>query len=46
MAVGTVSTSILTDIANAIRYQAGVAQCHSVKDKASARGHPPVYKKS
>lgn len=25
MAVGTISTHILTDIANAIRYQAGVA---------------------
>ena len=28
MAVGTVSTRILTDIANAIRYQAGVATAY------------------
>ena len=31
MAVGTVSTSILTDIANAIRYQAGVATLYKPK---------------
>lgn len=36
MAVGTVSTRILTDIANAIRYQAGVATTYKPRDIAAA----------
>ena len=36
MAVGTVSTSILTDIANAIRYQAGVATTYKPREMAAA----------
>lgn len=36
MAVGTVSTSILMDIANAIRYQAGVATLYKPREMASA----------
>lgn len=36
MAVGTVSTSILTDIANAIRYQAGVATTYKPREMAEA----------
>lgn len=36
MAVGTVSTSILTDIANAIRYQAGVATTYKPRQMAAA----------
>lgn len=35
MAVGTVSTSILTDIANAIRYQAGVATLYKPRKMAA-----------
>ena len=44
MAVGTISTHVLTDIANAIRFQAGVAQCHSVKDRTPARSSSPLFK--
>ena len=33
MTVGTVSTRILTDIANAIRYQAGVATLYVHEDR-------------
>lgn len=36
MAVGTVSTSILTDIANAIRFQAGVATTYKPRQMAAA----------
>ena len=36
MAVGTVSTSILTDIANAIRYKAGVATLYKPREMAAA----------
>ena len=36
MAVGTVSTSILTDIANAIRYKAGVATLFKPREMAAA----------
>ena len=36
MAVGTVSTRILTDIANAIRYQAGVATLYKPREMAAA----------
>ena len=36
MAVGTVSTSILTDIANAIRYQAVVATLYKPREMAAA----------
>lgn len=36
MAVGTVSTSILTDIANAIRYKAGVATLYKPHEMAAA----------
>lgn len=36
MAVGTVSTHILTDIANAIRYQAGVATTYKPREMAAA----------
>lgn len=36
MAVGTVSTSILTDIANAIRYKAGVATLYKPREVAAA----------
>ena len=36
MAVGTIDTSILTDIANAIRYQAGVATTYKPREMASA----------
>lgn len=36
MAVGTVSISILTDIANAIRYQAGVATTYKPREMAAA----------
>ena len=36
MAVVTVSTSILTDIANAIRYQAGVAMLYKPREMAAA----------
>lgn len=35
MAVGTVSTSILTDIASAIRYQAGVATTYKPREMAA-----------
>jgi hypothetical protein len=36
MAVGTVSTSILTDIANAIRYKAGVSTLYKPREMAAA----------
>lgn len=36
MAVGTVSTRILTDIANAIRYKAGVATLYKPREMAAA----------
>lgn len=36
MAVGTVSTSILTDIANAIRFKAGVATTYKPREMATA----------
>lgn len=36
MAVGTVSTRILTDIANAIRYQAGIATTYKPREMAAA----------
>ncbi|EUB31298.1 leucine-rich repeat protein [Olsenella uli] len=36
MAVGTISTRILTDIANAIRYQAGVATTYKPRQMAAA----------
>ena len=36
MAVGPVSTAILTDIANAIRYKAGVATLYKPREMASA----------
>ena len=36
MAVGTVSTSILTDIANAIRFKAGVATLYKPREMAAA----------
>mgnify|MGYP000892320744 FL=1 len=36
MAVGTIETSILTDIANAIRYQAGVATTYKPREMAAA----------
>ena len=36
MAVGTISTRILTDIANAIRYQAGVATLYKPREMAAA----------
>ena len=36
MAVGTIQTSILTDIANAIRYQAGVATTFRPSQMAAA----------
>lgn len=36
MAIGTVSTRILTDIANAIRYQAGVATTYKPREMAAA----------
>ncbi len=36
MAIGTVSTSILTDIANAIRFQAGVATTYKPREMAAA----------
>ena len=36
MAVGTVSTSILTDIANAIRYKAGKATTYKPREMAAA----------
>lgn len=36
MAVGTVSTRILTDIANAIRFQAGVATTYKPREMAAA----------
>ena len=36
MAVGTISTHILTDIANAIRYQAGVATLYKPGQMAAA----------
>lgn len=36
MAVGTVSTSILTDIANSIRFQAGVATLYKPREMAAA----------
>ena len=36
MAVGTIDTSILTDIANAIRYQAGVATTYKPREMAAA----------
>ena len=36
MAVGTIDTSILTDIANAIRYQAGVATLYKPREMAAA----------
>ena len=36
MAVGTIETSILTDIANAIRYQAGVATLYKPREMAAA----------
>lgn len=37
MAVGTVSTRILTDIANAILYQAGVATTYKPREIAATR---------
>ena len=36
MSVGTIETSILTDIANAIRYQAGVATTYKPREMAAA----------
>lgn len=36
MTVGTIDTSILTDIANAIRFQAGVATLYKPRDMAAA----------
>lgn len=36
MAVGTIDTSILTDIANAIRYKAGVATLYKPREMAAA----------
>ena len=36
MAVGTISTHILTDIANAIRFQAGVATLYKAREMAAA----------
>lgn len=36
MAVGTIETSILTDIANAIRYKAGVATLYKPREMAAA----------
>ena len=36
MAVGTISTRVLTDIANAIRYQAGVATTYKPREMAAA----------
>ena len=36
MAVGTISTHILTDIANAIRFQAGVATLFKPREMAAA----------
>jgi len=36
MTVGTIATSILTDIANAIRYQAGVATLYKPGQMAAA----------
>ncbi|MBR3314833.1 MAG: hypothetical protein IKG18_11920 [Atopobiaceae bacterium] len=36
MSVGTIATSILTDIANAIRYQAGVATLYKPRQMAAA----------
>lgn len=36
MAVGTISTRILTNIANAIRYQAGVATLYKPREMAAA----------
>ncbi|MBQ9002313.1 MAG: hypothetical protein IJ087_10710 [Eggerthellaceae bacterium] len=36
MTVGTIDTSILTDIANAIRFQAGVATTYKPRDMAAA----------
>ncbi len=36
MAVGTIDTSILTDIANAVRYQAGVATVYKPSEMAAA----------
>ena len=36
MAVGTISTSILTDIANAIRFKAGVATLYKPREMAAA----------
>lgn len=36
MAVGTIETSILTNIANAIRYKAGVATLHKPREMAAA----------
>lgn len=36
MAVGTIATSVLTDIANAIRYQAGVATTYLPREMAAA----------
>lgn len=35
MSVGTIETSILTDIANAIRYQAGVATTYKPRQMAA-----------
>lgn len=36
MAVGTVSTRILADIANAIRYQAGMATLYKPREMSAA----------
>lgn len=36
MAVGTIDTTILTDIANAIRFQAGVATLYKPREMAAA----------
>lgn len=36
MTVGTIQTSVLTDIANAIRFQAGVATLYKPREMASA----------
>lgn len=36
MAVGTIETSVLTDIANAIRFQAGVATLFTPGEMAAA----------
>lgn len=40
MSVGTIETSILTDIANAIRYQAGVATTYKPRQMAAVVAAP------